>query len=61
MHMKKTAVVEDIEAFKAWLATTPLMISVAEKRRHQGQASHSKKAGPSAADLELAEALKSMA
>lgn len=62
MSVKKIAVIEDLDAFKAWLATTPLAIWAANKHSGQGQlptsAPSEALAGP---DPELLAALKSMA
>jgi hypothetical protein len=62
MRARKQAVIEDLDAFFAFLATTPIIRSVAERRAERDAlpmgAKPAAKAGP---DKELLEALKSMA
>ncbi|HEX8962666.1 MAG TPA: hypothetical protein VF801_06655 [Rhodocyclaceae bacterium] len=63
MSADRKAVIEDLDAFFAWLATTPIIQSVAQRRNErdaypQGKPSAAK---PSEADKEFLEALKSMA
>jgi hypothetical protein len=58
---RKTAVIEDLDGFMAWLATMPLITAASNKTADLGRAPPAAKPGPSAADKEFLEALKSMA
>lgn len=61
MPEKRTAVIEDKDAFMAYLATMPLIVSASNKRHDLPAPQQGGKAAPSAADKEFLEALKSMA
>lgn len=62
MPSKRTAVIEDVDAFMAWLATMPLIVSAAEKRDGRSQTGNARaSAAPSKNDAEFLAALKSMA
>lgn len=62
MPEKRTAVIEDMDAFMAYLATMPLIVSASSKRQGLPPPQQaSKAAAPSAADQEFLDALKSMA
>ena len=59
---RKTAVIEDLDAFKAWLATTPLIMSASNKNAGLNLPAPSAAPKPSSgADAEFLAALKSMA
>lgn len=61
MRPKKTAVVEDVDAFLAWLSTVPIVLAAAERRSDRSISDQSAKPAAASADKEFLEALKSMA
>ncbi|MGE5465894.1 MAG: hypothetical protein ACM3Y9_00565 [Ignavibacteria bacterium] len=62
MAAHKKAVIDDMDAFLAWLSTMPLIQAVGERRiQHDGAAQGAKLPPKAGVDRELAEALKSMA
>lgn len=59
---RKTAVIEDLDGFMAWLATTPLIMSASNKNTSLSLPAASAPPKPSSgADAEFLAALKSMA
>lgn len=62
MGEKRTAVIEDMQAFEAYLASMPLIRAIHEKAFHQDAPKAPKaKSGGAEVDKDLLEALKSMA
>lgn len=62
MAAHKKAVIDDMDAFLAWLSTMPLIQAVGERRiQHDSAAQGAKPPPKTGVDRELAEALKSMA
>jgi uncharacterized NAD-dependent epimerase/dehydratase family protein len=59
---KRTAVIEDVDAFMAWLATAPIIVSASNKNANPNQPAKDAAAKPaSGADADFLAALKSMA
>jgi hypothetical protein len=61
MSAKKTSVIEDVDAFLAWLSTTPLILAVGHSRPELLPSPGKKSGAAAAADKDFLEALKSMA